>query len=118
MDETLEDPLPRLVVHDEVRDRVALRRRVLGVAADVEVEPGAVLEEDVARAAPRDHPPEEVPRDLVGAQPALATQRARDAVLVLEPEDPAFHTRSVPVTGPGPDLGRVSRSTRCRPGSP
>ena len=91
--EALEDPLPRLVVHDEVGDRVALGRGVLGVAADVEVEAGAVLEEDVARAAPRDDPAEQVAGDLVGAEPALAAQRARDAVLVLEPEDAPFHQR-------------------------
>ena len=91
--EPLEDALPRLVVHDEVGDRVALGRRVLGVAADVEVQPGAVLEEHVARPAPRDDPAEEVAGDLVGAQPALAAQRAGDAVLVLEPEDAPFHQR-------------------------
>ena len=54
--ETFEDPLPRLVVHDEIGDRVALGGGVLGVAADVEVEAGAVLEEDVARPAPRARP--------------------------------------------------------------
>ena len=104
VDETFEDPLPRLVVHDEVRDRVALGGRVLGVAADVEVEPRAVLEEDVARPAPRDDPPEQVARDLVRAQPALTAQRARDAVLVLESEDPTFHRqqRTGERTGPGP----------------
>ena len=99
--EPFEDPLPRLVVHDEVGDRVALGRRVLGVAADVEVEAGAVLEEDVARAAPRDDPAEQVAGDLVGAQAALAAQRARDAVLVLEPEDPPLHTpRAYPARSP------------------
>ena len=51
-EQALEDPLPRLVVRDEVDDVVALGRGVLGVAADVEVEPGAVAEEDVAGAAP------------------------------------------------------------------
>ena len=91
--EALEDALPRLVVDDEVVDRVALGRRVLGVAADVEVEPGAVLEEDVARAAPRHDPAEQVAGDLVGAEPALAAQRAGDAVLVLESEDAPFHVR-------------------------
>ena len=91
-DETFEVALPRLVVDDEIGDRVALGRGVLGVAAHVEVEAGAVLEEDVARPAPRHDPAEQVPGDLVGAQAALAAQRARDPVLVLEPEDPAFHT--------------------------
>src|SRR5262249_18293959 len=89
--------LPRLVVDDDVVDGVALRRRVLGVAADVEVEPGAVLEEDVAGAAPRDHAAEQVARDLVRAETALAAQRAGDAVLVLEAEDAALHRASVGV---------------------
>ena len=89
--EAFEDALPRLVVHDEVVDRVALGRRVLGVAADVEVEPGAVLEEDVARAAPRDDPAEEIAGDLVGAEAALAAEGAGDAVLVLEAEDAPLH---------------------------
>ena len=91
--EALEDALPRLVVHDEVVDRVALRRRVLGVAADVEVEAGAVLEEDVAGPTPRHDAAEEVPRDFVGTEPALPAQRAGDAVFVLEPENAPFHVR-------------------------
>ena len=93
--EPFEDALPRLVVHDDVVDRVALGRGVFGVAADVEVEAGAVLEEDVARPAPRDDPAEEVAGDLVGAEPALAAERARDAVLVLQAEDPPLHQVSV-----------------------
>ena len=93
--EALEDPLPRLVVDDEVLDRVALGGGVLGVAADVEVEARTVLEEHVARTAPRHDPAEQVAGDLVGAQPALSAERARDAVLVLESEDPALHRISV-----------------------
>ena len=69
--QALEDALPRLVVHDEVVDGVALGGGVLGVTADVEVEPGAVLEEDVARTPPRHHPTEQVAGDLVGAQAPL-----------------------------------------------
>ena len=89
--ELLEDALPRLVVGDEVEDRVALGRGVLRVGADVEVQAGAVGEEDVAAATPRHDPSEEVAGHLVGAQAALAPERARDAVLVLESEDPALH---------------------------
>ena len=107
--EALEDPLPRLVVDDEVVDGVALGRRVLGVAADVEVQPGAVLEEDVARPAPRHDPPEQVPRDLVRAQPALPAEGAGDAVLVLESEDPAFHACS---QGDGARAGYRARARR------
>src|SRR5262249_23232017 len=93
--EPFEDALPRLVVHDEVVDRVAFRRRVFGVAADVEVQASAVLEEHVARTSPRHDAPEQVAGDLVGAEAPLSAQRARDAVLVLESEDPALHGGSV-----------------------
>ena len=136
-DEMVEDPLPRLVVGHEVGDRVALGRGVLGVAADVEIEPGAVLEEHVRRPSPADDTPEQVPGHLVGRQAALAAQRTGDAVLVLEPEDPPVHVthgsagcawrrpppgrsgrRSVPFAGGDaadgpPDDGRVDvRGTR------
>ncbi len=95
LDEALEDAFSGLVVDDEVADRVALGCRVLGMAADVEVEAGAVLEEHVARPTPRDDPAEEVTSDLVGAQPALAAQGAGDAVFVLEAEDAPVHCARV-----------------------
>src|SRR3546814_2777987 len=57
LEQLLEDPLPRLVVGDEVEDRVALGCGVLGMGADVEVEPGAVGQEQVAAAPPRHDPP-------------------------------------------------------------
>ncbi len=47
MEQVLHDPLARLVVDDELGDVVTLRRGVLGVEARVEVEPGAVFQEDV-----------------------------------------------------------------------
>ena len=55
-EQSLEDPLPRLVVGDQLDDVVALGGGVLRVAADVEVEPGAVAQEHVARAAPATRP--------------------------------------------------------------
>ena len=94
-EEALEDPLPRLVVDHHVVDGVALGGGVLGVGADVEVEPGPVLQEDVRRTAPGDHPTEKVAGHLVRAQAPLAPEGAGDAVLVLEAEDPTFHKRSV-----------------------
>ena len=107
---------PGLVVDDEVVDRVALGGGVLGVAADVEVEAGAVLEEDVARPAPRDDPAEEVAGDLVGAQPALAAERAGDAVLVLEAEDAPVHcavsVRAPPWAGVRPSPRRPREAGR------
>ena len=95
-DELVEDPLPRLVVGHDVGDRVALGGGVLGVAADVEVETGAVLEEDVGRASPADDPAEQVPGHLVGAEAALAAQGAGDPVLVLDAEDALVHQPTVP----------------------
>ena len=84
----------------ELAHVVALGGGVLGVAADVEVEPGAVGEEDVAGATPRHDLAEQVARDLVGRQPALAVERARDAVLVLDSEDASVHDLT---------LGRIRR---------
>jgi hypothetical protein len=63
--ETFEDPLPRLVVGDQLLQVIALGRRVLGVAAHIQIQPRAVLEEDIAAASPADDPSEEVSRDLV-----------------------------------------------------
>ena len=113
--ELLEDPLARLVVDDEVVERVALRRGVLGVRTDVEVEPGAVLQEHVGAAAPRHDPAEQVAGDLVGAEPALAAQGAGHAVLVLEAEDAPLHcggNLSRPAAALRPD-GRPSGDQLC-----
>ena len=52
--EILEDPLPRLVVDDQLAGRGTLRRRVLRMAARILVEAGAVLEEDVEEMLRRD----------------------------------------------------------------
>jgi len=91
-DEPFQDPLSRLVVRDEVAEGVALRRGVLGMAADVEIEAGPVLEEDVRRATPAHDPAEEVARHLVRTEAPLPSQRAGHAVLVLEAEDPSLHS--------------------------
>jgi hypothetical protein len=107
-----EDPLPCPVVRDEVDQVVALGRRVLGVAADVEVEPRTVAQEDVAAAPPRHDPSEEVARHLVGRQTALALERAGDAVLVLDAEDPPVHECSL-VGHPAND-GHLRRETARR----
>src|SRR5690606_20222542 len=81
-------------------DRVALRCRVLGMATDVEVEAGAVGEEDVGGPAPRDDPAEQVAGDLVRAEPSLAAQRAGHPVLALEAEDATLHAWHATVPGP------------------
>ena len=80
-EQALEDALPGPVVRDEIGQGVALGRRVLRVGADVEVEAGAVAQEDVAGAPPRHDPAEQVARYLVRRQPSLAAVRARNAVL-------------------------------------
>src|SRR5690606_17445754 len=90
----------------QLRDVVALRRRVLRVAADVEVEAGAVAQEDVAAAPPRDDLAEQVAGHLVGAEAALAPERARHPVLVLDPEDPTVHDHTL-----GPRSQRVPHVT-------
>ena len=94
-EELFEDPLPCLVVHDEFTHAVTFGRGVLGVAADVEVEPGPVRKEDVAAATPRHHPAEEVSGDFVRTQSPLTAQGARDAVFVLDAEDPSLHVANL-----------------------
>jgi len=75
----------------EVLDGVALGRGVLGMASDVEVEPGPVLEKDGCSSDPAHDALEQVTRHFVGAQPALPAEGASDPVLVLDPEYPALH---------------------------
>ena len=94
-EELFKDPLPCLVVHDEFTHAVTFGRGVLGVAADVEVEPRPVRKEDVAAATPRHHPAEEVSGDFVGTQAPLAAQGAGDAVFVLDTEDPSLHAANL-----------------------
>src|SRR5207245_4410535 len=89
--EVLDEALTGLVVAHQLGDVVALGRRVLGVESRVQIQPGAVLEEHVGVTGARDHSLEEVASDVVGGQAALAVEHTGEAVLVLEPEDPALH---------------------------
>ncbi len=98
--EILDDALARLVVDDEVGDVIALRSRVLGMEARVEIEPRPVLEEDIGVARPGNDLLEQVARDVVGRETPLAVERARQAVLVLQAEDAAFHV-GLSVAGEG-----------------
>jgi hypothetical protein len=50
--EPFEDPLPCLVMGDDVLDAVAFRCGVLGVRSHVQVEAGPVLQKDVGRPSP------------------------------------------------------------------
>jgi hypothetical protein len=90
-DQTLEDALPRLVVGDYVLEIVAFRGGVLRMGANVEIETCTIFEKDVGRPTPRDDPTKEVASDLIGAETTLPTQRARHAIFVLQPKDPAVH---------------------------
>src|SRR4029079_6744319 len=113
-EQVLQDPLPRLVVRDDLADQIALRGRVLRVGADVEVEPRPVLEEDVGRTPPVHHPAEQVAGDLVGREPALPAERAGYAVLVLDPEDAPFHRGPAYGAGRGTPGGPPAGFSRGR----
>src|SRR3712207_4765537 len=105
--QALEDPLAGLVVHHELGQVVALGGGVLGVAAHVEVQPGAVAQEDVGAAPPRHHAAEQVAGHLVRGQPPLPAEGARHAVLGLDAEDPSLHA---PTLGADGDRGRPART--------
>ena len=79
---------------DELRNGVTLGGRVLGVTADIKVEPRAIAQEHIAAATPRDDLAEQVACDLVGAQAPLPVECAGDAVLGLDAEDPSLHDPS------------------------
>jgi hypothetical protein len=90
-EQVFQDALAGLVVGHELRQRVALGRGVLGMAADIEVEPGTVAQEHVRRAAPGHDAAEQVAGHLVRGEPTLAVEGARDPELGLETEDPPLH---------------------------
>src|SRR5690606_19228166 len=93
--ETLQNPLTGLVMRHQIDDAVALRRRVLRVTANVQVQPRPIAKEHVAATTPRHHPPEQIPRHLVRRQPPLTPEGAGDAVLVLQPENAPVHTMTL-----------------------
>ena len=90
--EFVDDPLPRPVVGHELPQPVAFGGRVLGVRAHIEVEAGAVVQEDV-RAPPAFHDgAEQVARDLVGAERAATlASDAGDPELGLDSDDAPLH---------------------------
>src|SRR5438270_55065 len=91
----------------EREDVVALGGGVLRVEPGVQVQAGAVLQEHVGVAGARDDFLEQVPRDVVGRESTLTVQRAGEAVLVLEAEDPALHAMPsvARTTSPCPGVG-------------
>src|SRR5262249_30212111 len=110
VEQVLHDALARLVVDHQLLDVVALGGGVLRVEAGVEVEPRPVLEEHVGVAGAGDDLLEEIPRDVVRGEPALAVQRAGQSVLVFQPEDPPLH--GVVTSGPSVAQGRASGPVR------
>src|SRR5262249_7894362 len=89
--QTLEDPLTGAVVNHQIADRVTLGSGVFGMRTHVEIQPGPVAQEDVARPPPRHDPAEKVTGHLVRRQPPLPTGGTRDSVLGLQAEDPPVH---------------------------
>ena len=81
--QALEGAFAGLVVDHQLDDVVAFGRGVLGMGADVEIQPGAVAKEDVARPAPRDDAAKKITGDFVGREPSLTPKRAGHAVLVF-----------------------------------
>ena len=110
--QVLEDPLARLVVGDQLGERVALRGGVLRVRADVEVEARAVAQEDVGRPPPRHDPAEQVAGHLVGREAPLAVEGAGDTELGLDPVNPPLHAHH-----PKRSRGPVMLLERPGPGS-
>ena len=87
----LEHPLPGAVMRDELEQVVTLGRRVLGMTAHVEVQPGTVTQEHVRTAAPRDHPAKEVPGNLVRGQPPVTVKGAGHTEFRLDAHDSSLH---------------------------
>ncbi len=102
--EVFEDPLARLVVDDQLARRCALGRRVLGMAARVLVEAGAVLEEDVEEVLGGDQLLEQEADRLLDGERLPPVRREDDPVLGLDAVDPLLHARR-----PTPKNGRPAR---------
>src|ERR1019366_651316 len=81
-------------------------------SAHVEIEAGAVAQEDVTASPPGHHPPEQVARHLVGRQPPLPPESAGDAVLSLDPEYPPVHTSKLRASTTGVMGGASARRAR------
>ncbi len=91
--EVLQDPLAGLVVDDQLARRGALGRGVLGVAAGVLVEAGAVLEEDVQEVLGGDQLLEEEADRLLHREGLPPLGGEDDPVLGLDSEDPLLQIR-------------------------
>ncbi|SKV39696.1 Uncharacterised protein [Mycobacteroides abscessus subsp. abscessus] len=90
-EQIFQNTLAGTVMGDQLHQTVAFGGGVFRVAAHVEVEPGAVAQKDVGAATPGHHAAEQVPSDLVGAQPPVAVKSARNAELGLDPHNSTLH---------------------------
>ena len=93
--QVFQHPLARAVVGDQLHQAVAFGGGVLGMAADVEVQPGAVAQENVGAAAPGHHPPKQVAGHFVGRQPPVTVECAGDTEFGLDAHDSPLHNSSV-----------------------
>jgi hypothetical protein len=84
-------------MRDQLLDAVALGRRILRVAAHIQVQARTVSEENIAAATPRNYSPEEITSYFIRAKSPLATKRAGDSVLGFDSEDAAVHSPTVGV---------------------
>ena len=89
--QVFEDPLAGLVVDDQLARRRALGRRVLGMAAGVLVEAGAVLEEDVEEVLGGDQLLEQEADRLLDRERLPPVGREDDPVLGLDAVDALLH---------------------------
>ena len=92
--QVFEDAVAGLVVDDHVLRAGALGRGVLGMAAGIEVEAGAVFQEDVQEALGGDELLEQVTNDLFGGQGAAPVGREGNAVFVFEAVNAFLHSGS------------------------
>jgi hypothetical protein len=90
-EQPFQDPLARLVMHDQFRRTAALRRRVLGAAGRLQVQPAAVPEQHADGLAPGRDRAEQAAPCLLGEQLPLPASGEDNAVGVPEPENARVH---------------------------
>jgi len=94
-EQVFEHSLAGAVVGDQLCQAVAFGGGVFGVAAHIEVQPGAVAEENVRAAAPGNHAPEQVAGYFVGRQASVSVEGAGDTEFGFNAHDSTLHNSSV-----------------------
>ena len=87
----LQQALAGLVMDDEVQNVVALRRRILGMAAGVLIEPRAIDQERIRRPAVGNQSLKDLAKHLFHRQVNPAVRRENETVLILETENTLLH---------------------------